>query len=124
MSLTGGNGTADGNYADDDDIHPSMRRVIAIMVTRSMRKSAREVGQEMCQADHARAAVRTCGPRGIFCTGFVPWTHQRGIASARRGDMKSADVTEFFGFLWFCYDFSKTARAGKLQIFCAEALRF
>ena len=101
-----------------------MRRVIAIMVTRSMRKSAREVGQEMCQADHARAAVRACGPRGIFCKGFVPWTHERGIASAPRGDMKSADLTEFLRFLWFCYDFSKSARAGKLQIFCAEALRF
>ena len=101
-----------------------MRRVIAIMVTRSMRKSAREVGQEMCQADHARAAVRACGPRGIFCKGFVPWTHQRGIASAPRGNMKSADLTEFLRFLWFCYDFSKSARGRFFKVFGEEALGF
>ena len=109
---------------DDDDVHLSMRHVIAMMVTRSMTKSARAEVQEICQTDHARAAVRACGPRGIFCKGFVPWTHERSIASAPRGDMKSADLTEFLRFLWFCYDFSKSARAGKLQIFCAEALRF
>ena len=102
------------NDVDDDNVHPSMRRVIAMMVTRSMRKSAREEVQEMCQADHARAAVRACGPRGIFCKGFVPWTHDRSIASAPRGDMKSLDLIEFLRFLWFSYDFSKTAPAGNL----------
>ena len=112
------------NDAGDDNVHPSMRHVIAMTVTRSMTKSARAEVQEMCQTDHARAAVRACGPRGIFCNGFVPWTHERGVASAPRGDMKSADFTECLRFLWFCYDFSKSARAGNLQIFCAEALRF
>ena len=67
----------------------------------------------MCQADHARA----CGPRGIFCKGFVPWTHDWSIASAPRGDMKSLDFTEFLRFLWFSYDFSKSARAGNLENF-------
>ena len=106
------------NDVDDDNVHPSMRHVIAMMVTRSMTKSARAEVQEICQTDHARAAVRACGPRGIFCKGFVPWTHERSIASAPRGDMKSADLTEFLRFLWFCYDFSKCARAGVLQISC------
>ena len=49
---------------------PSPVTLIAMMVTRSMRKSAREEVQEMCQADHARAAVRACGPRGIFLQGI------------------------------------------------------
>ena len=50
----------------DDDIHPSITHVIAMMVTRSMTKSARAEVQEICQTDHARAAVRACGPRGIL----------------------------------------------------------
>ena len=87
-----------------------MRHVVAMMVTRSMRKSARTEVQEVCQTDDARAAVRACGPRGIFCKGFVPWAHDRSIASAPRGDMKSLDLAEFLRFLWFSYDFSKSAR--------------
>ena len=31
--------------------------------------------------------------------------------------MKSLDLTEFIRFLWFSYDFSKCARARKLQLF-------
>ena len=91
-----------------------MKHVIAMLVKRSMRKSARIETQEVCQTDDARAAVRACGPRGIFCKGFVPWAHDRSIASAPRGDMKSLDLVEFLRFLWFSYDFSKTARAGTL----------
>ena len=112
------------NDADDDYIHPSIGHVIAMMGTRSVTKSAREEVQEIYQTDHARAAVRACCPRGIFCKGFVPWTHERSIASAPRGDMKSADLTEFLRFLWFCYDFSKCARAGILQICGEKALGF
>ena len=37
-----GDGTADDDHTDDIDVHPSMKRVIAMMLTRSMRKSARE----------------------------------------------------------------------------------
>ena len=94
-----------------------MRHVIAMMVTRSMTKSARAEVQEICQTDHARAAVRAWCPRGIFCKGFVPWTHDRSIATAPRGDMKSLELAEFIRILWFSYDFSKRARAGKLQNF-------
>ena len=82
------------NDVEDDNVHPSMRHVIAMMVTRSMTKSARAEVQEICQTDHARAAVRACGPHGIFCKGFVPWTHDRSIASAPRGEMKSLDLAE------------------------------
>ena len=72
-----------------------------MMVTTLMRKSARAEVQETCQADHARAAVRACGPRGIFCKGFVPWAHDRSIAGAPRGDMKSFDLAEFLRTIWF-----------------------
>ena len=48
------------NDVDDDNVHPSMRHVIAMMVTRSMTKSTRAEVQEICQTDHARAAVRAC----------------------------------------------------------------
>ena len=58
------------NDVDDDNVHPSMRHVVAMMVTRSMTKSARAEVQEICQTDHARAAVRACGPRGIFLQGI------------------------------------------------------
>ena len=43
-----------------------------MMLTRLKRKSARAVVQETCQTDHARAAVRACGPHGIFCKGLWP----------------------------------------------------
>ena len=84
----------DGKHVDDADGHLSMRQVIAMMVT-TKRKSARAEVQETCQADHARAAVRACGPRGIFCKGSVPWAHDKGIASAPRGGMKSLGLAEF-----------------------------
>ena len=105
---------------DDDDVHPSMRRVIVIMVTRSIGKSARAEVHEICWTDDARAAVRTCGPRGMCCEGFVPWTHDKSIASAPRGDMNSLDLTEFPRFRWLSYDFSKSARGRNLQIFCEK----
>ena len=95
-----------------------------MMVTRSMTKSTRAEVQEICRTDHARAAVRAWCPRGIFCKGFVPWTHESSIASASRGDMESVDLTEFLRFLWFCYDFSKCARAGILQLCDEKALGF
>ena len=79
-----------------------------------MRKSARAEDQEICQTDHERAAVRACGPRGVFCKGFVPWAHDRSIASAPRGEMKSLDLNEVIEFIQFSYDFSKSARAGFL----------
>ena len=82
-----------------------------MMLTRSMRKSARAENQEISQTEHARAAVRACGPRGICCKGFVPWAHDRSIASAPRGEMKSLDLNEIIEFIWFSYDFSKSARA-------------
>ena len=73
--------------------------------------------QETCQTDHARAAVRACGPRGIFCKGFVPSAHDRSIAGAPRGEMKSVDLPEFIRNLWFLYDFSMSARTRILKIF-------
>ena len=76
-----------------------MRLVIAMMLTRSMIKSARAGYQEICQTDHARAAVRACGPRGGFCKGFGPWAHDRSIASAPRGEMKSLDLNEIIEFI-------------------------
>ena len=74
--------------------------------------------QETCQTDHARAAVRACGPRGIFCKGFVPSAHDRSIAGAPRGEMKSVDLPEFLRILWFLYDFSMSARTRNLKSFC------
>ena len=50
----------------------------------------------------------------------MPWTHDWSIASAPRGDMKSLDVAEFLKFLWFSYDFNKSARAGNLQFFLVK----
>ena len=88
-----------------------MRQVIAMMLTRSMRKSARAEDQEICQTDHERAAARACGPRGSLCKGFVPWAHDRNIANAQRGEMKSVDFDEIIEFIWCSYDFSKSARA-------------
>ena len=73
---------------------------------------------------HALAAARACGPRGIFCKGFAPWAHDKSIAGAPRGDVKSLDLAEFIRFLWFLYDFSKSARAGFLQIFVEKPLGF
>ena len=95
-----------------------------MMLTRSMRKSARAEDQEICQTDHERAAVRACGPRGAFCKGFVPWAHDRSIASAPRGEIKSLDLNEIIEFIWFSYDFSKSARAGFFEKFGCENLRF
>ena len=94
-----------------------MRHVVAMMVTRSMRKSARTEVQEVCQTDDARAAVRACGPRGIFCKGFVPSAHDRSIAGAPRSEMKSVDLPEFIRNLWFLYDFSMSARTRNLKNF-------
>ena len=74
----------DGKDVDDADVHLSMRQVIAMMLTRLKRKSARAEVQETCQTDHARATVRARGPRGIFCKGSAPWAHDRSIASAPR----------------------------------------
>ena len=67
---TDDNGVDDGKDVDDADVHLSMRQVIAMMLTRLKRKSARAEVQETCQTDHARAAVRACGPRGIFLQGI------------------------------------------------------
>ena len=89
-----------------------------MMVTTLKRKSARAEVQETCQADHARAAVRACGPRGIFCKGFVPWAHDRSIASALRGGMNSVGFAEFIRNLWFLYDFRMSARRENLKSFC------
>ena len=91
------------------------RQAIAMMLTRSMRKSARAEDQEICQTDHERAAVRACGPRGGFCKGFVPWAHDRSIASAPRGEMKSLDLNEIIEFIGFAYDFSKSVRASVFE---------
>ena len=79
-----------------------MRHLIAMMQTRSIRKSAE---------------VRACGPRGGFCKGFVPWAHDRSIASPPRGGMKSLDLNEIIEFIWFSFDFSKSVRAGILPGF-------
>ena len=86
-----------------------------MMLIRLQRKSARAEVQETCLTDHAHAAVRACAPRGIFCKGFAPWAHDRSIAGAPRGDMKSLDLAEFIRILWFLYDFGKSARAGNVQ---------
>ena len=76
--------------------------------------------QETCQTDHARATVRACGPRGIFCKGFVPWAHDRSIASAPRGKMKSVELAEFIRILWFLYDFSMGARDDIMDFFARD----
>ena len=59
---------------------------------------------------------------------FLQWIiavdDRTSIASAPRGDMTSLDLTQFLGFLWFCYDFSKSARAGNLQNYCEKAFGF
>ena len=94
-----------------------MRQVFAMMVTRLMTKSAGAEVQEIWQEDHERAAVRACVPRGIFCKGFAPWAHDRSIASAPRGKMKSLDLAEFISILWFLYDFSMSARTENLPYF-------
>ena len=83
---TDDNGADDGKDVDDADAHLSMRKVVAMMLTRLKRKSARAEVQETCLTDHARAAVRACAPRGISCKGFVPWAHDRSIAGAPRGE--------------------------------------
>ena len=88
-----------------------------MMLIRLQRKSARAEVQETCLTDHAHAAVRACAPRGIFCKGFAPWAHDRSIAGAPRGEMKSVDLPEFIRNLWFLYDFSMSARAGLLRFF-------
>ena len=94
------------------------------MLTRSMRKSARAEYQEICQTDHERAAVRACAPRNAFCKGFVPWAHDRSIASAPRGEMKTVDLNEIMEFIeMFSYDFSKSARAGHLSDLCCKTIR-
>ena len=72
-----------------------------MMLTRSMKKSARAEDQENSQTDHARAAVRACGPGGFCCKGFVPWAHDMSIASAPRGEMKSLDLNGIIEFIWF-----------------------
>ena len=95
-----------------------------MMLTRSMRKSARAEDQEICQSDHERAAVRVCGPRGACCKGFVPWARDRSIASAPRGEMKSQDLNEIIEFIRFSYDFSKSAREVLFEKFGCENLRF
>ena len=46
------------------------------------------------------------------------------IASAPRGDMTSLDLTKFLRFLWFSYDFSKSAWAGNLQKNCEKSIVF
>mgnify|MGYP000028525958 FL=1 len=74
--------------------------------------------------DDDDATTRACGPNGIFCKGFVPWAHDRSIASAPRGDMKSLDLNEIIEFIWFSYDFSKSARAGFFEQFGCGNLRF
>ena len=101
-----------------------MRQVNAMMLTRSMRKSARAEYQDICQTDRARAAVRGCCPRGICCKGLVPWAHDRSIASAPRGDMKSLDLNEVIDIIWFSHDFSKSARAGHLSNCCCKSIEF
>ena len=60
--------------------------------------------------------------RGCTLWYFLQWIiavdDRTSIASAPRGDMTSLDLTKFLRFLWFSYDFSKSARAGILQNFC------
>ena len=94
-----------------------------MMLTRAMRKSARAEDQEICQTDHARAALRAGGPRGAFGERFVHWPHDRSIASAPRGEMKLLDLNKIIEFIWFSCDFSKSARAGCFEQFGCENLR-
>ena len=54
----------------------------------------------------------------------MPWAHDRSIASAPRGEMKSLDLNEIIEFIWFSYDFSKSARAGSFEKFGCGNLRF
>ena len=64
--------------------------------------------------------------RGCTLWYFLQWIiavdDRTSIASAPRGDMTSLDFTKFLRFLWFSYDFSKSARAGTLQNYCEKAL--
>ena len=54
----------------------------------------------------------------------MPWAHDRIIASAPRGEMKSVDLDEIIEFTWFSHDFSKRARAGFFEKFGCENRRF
>ena len=60
----------------------------------------------------------------ICCKGFVPWAHDRNIATAPRGEMKSLDLDEIIKFIRFSYDFNKSARAGLFLKFGCGNLRF
>ena len=46
----------------------------------------------------------------------MPWAHDRSIASAPRGAMRSLDLNGIIEFIWFSYDFSKSARV----VFCEK----
>ena len=63
-------------------------------------------------------------PASVFCKGFAPWAHDRSIASAPRGEMKSLDLNEIIEFIWFSYDFTKSARAGFVEKFGCENFGF
>ena len=54
----------------------------------------------------------------------MPWAHDRSIASAPRGEMKSLDLNEIVEFIRFSYDSSKSARASCVEQFGCENLRF
>ena len=54
----------------------------------------------------------------------MPWARDRSIASAPRGEMKSVDLDEIIEFIWFSYDFSKSARAVLFEKFGCGNLRF
>ena len=59
---------------------------------------------------------------------FLQWIiavdDRTSIASAPRGDMTSLDLTKFLRFLWFSYDFSKSARGRNLQNFWWKTIGF
>ena len=52
----------------------------------------------------------------------MPWARDMSIASAPRGDMKSQDLNEIIEFIWFSYDFSKSARRFFLKSLGAKTL--
>ena len=68
--------------------------------------------------------ARQCAHAARVVKGFVPWAHDRSIASAPRGEMKSVDLDEIITFIWFSYDFSKIARAVCFEKFGCENRRF
>ena len=84
-----------------------MRKVIAMMMTALMRKSARARGFKKSIG----LIMRAHRPAHVARVLFLQRIHALGgcIASASRDEMRSVDLDEFIKVLLFSNDFSKRA---------------